>query len=186
MAHPDFEELLAEFNAERVRYLIGGAHAVALHARPRASKDIDIFIDPTRANATRAVTALKRFFSGTAPRYVTVDALMDPDSILQLGVAPVRVNLLSHFATSSFRQAWNRRHVARFGNVSASYIGLEDLIAEKAHWSRPQDLADLVVLLRARDKPRGKGSPPHAGSNLGSSKKRHSKASPSAKRRALK
>ena len=92
MAHPDFEELLAEFDAGQVKYLIGGAHAVALHARPRASKDIDIFIEPTRANAERAVSALARFFGGTAPRYVTVEALLDPDSILQLGVAPVRVD----------------------------------------------------------------------------------------------
>jgi len=154
MAHPDFEELLAEFNTERVRYLIGGAHAVALHARPRASKDIDIFIDPTPANAKRAIAALTRFFGGTAPRYVTVEALLDPDSILQLGVAPVRIDLLSHFKTMPFREAWKKKQVAQFGKVSANFIGLEDLISEKSHWSRPQDLADVAVLQRARAKGR--------------------------------
>jgi len=156
MAHPDFEELLAEFNTARVRYLIGGAHAVALHSRPRASKDIDVFIDPTPANAKRAMLALTRFFGGTAPRYVTVEALLDPDSILQLGVAPVRVDLLSHFRTLRFREAWKGRCVAQFGKVSANFIGLDDLIAEKSHWSRPQDLADVAVLQRAR----AKGRPP--------------------------
>ena len=160
MAHPDFEELLAEFNAERVRYLIGGAHAVALHARPRASKDIDLFIEPTRANAERTLSALARFFGGKAPRYVTVDALMDRDSILQLGVAPVRVDLLSHLKTLPFREAWKKRHVARFGHIRANYLGLDDLIAEKAHWSRPQDLADLVVLRRAHSKVKGQESTP--------------------------
>lgn len=150
MSYPDFEELLAEFNAERVRYLIGGAHAVALHARPRASKDIDIFVEPTRANAERAVSALTRFFGGTAPRYVSVDSLLDPHSILQLGVAPVRVDLLSHLATVQFREAWKRRKVARYGCVQASFVGLLDLIAEKTHWGRPQDLADLVVLRRVQ------------------------------------
>lgn len=154
MAHPDFEELLAEFNTEHVRYLIGGAHAVALYSRPRASKDIDIFIDPTPANAKRAVTALTRFFGGTAPRYVTVEALLDPDGIVQLGVAPVRVDLLSHFKTLSFREAWKKRQVARFGKAPANYVGLDDLIAEKSYWSRPQDLADVVVLERARAKVR--------------------------------
>jgi hypothetical protein len=53
MTHPDFEELLSEFNAAGARYLIGGAHALAFHARPRASKDLDIYIDPTRVNAKR-------------------------------------------------------------------------------------------------------------------------------------
>ena len=121
MAHPDFEELLAEFNDEHVKYLIGGAHAVALHARPRASKDIDIFIEPTRANAKRTVSALTHFFGGTAPQYITVDALLNPDTILQLGVAPVRVNLSSHLATVPFHKAWKKKIVALL-------VGLEPTI----------------------------------------------------------
>ena len=154
MASPDFEELLAEFNAHRVRYLIGGAHAVALHARPRASKDLDIYIDPTPANARRTIQALADFFGGSAPKYVTLEALLDPDSILQLGVAPVRVDLLSHFATMSFRKAWAARRPASFGSVPANYLGLVELIAEKQHFGRPQDIADLLVLRRARARAR--------------------------------
>ena len=134
MAHPDFEELLAEFNARRVRYLIGGAHAVALHARPRASKDLDVYIDPTVANVRRAIHALADFFGGSAPKYVTVEALLDRHTILQLGVAPVRVDLLSHFATLSFRQAWAARTPGHFGTVPANYLGLVELIAEKQHF----------------------------------------------------
>lgn len=150
MAHPDFEELLVEFNAARVRYLIGGAHALALHARPRASKDLDVYIDPTLPNATRLISALRKFFGGKVPRYVDVQSLLDPDTIIQLGVAPVRVDLLSHLATTSFRQAWKRRTRGKFGVVPASFIGLSDLIAEKQFFARPQDLVDLVVLKRAR------------------------------------
>ena len=155
MAHPDFEELLAEFNVGHVRYLIAGAHAVALHARPRASKDLDLYIDPSVSNATRAVKALAHFFGGLAPQDITIEALLDPHSILQLGVAPVRVDLLSHLATVTFRMAWSRRETARFGSVQANFLGLEDLIAEKQHWSRPQDLADLVSLRRALGAARG-------------------------------
>jgi hypothetical protein len=153
MAHPDFEELLAEFNSHRVRYLIGGAHAVALHARPRASKDLDVYLDPTPANASRVLRALTAFFGGTAPQYVTVEALLDPHSILQLGVAPVRVDLLSHFATVTFRKAWAGRKSARFGKVPANFLGLDELIAEKKHWNRPQDAADLAVLRRVPKRP---------------------------------
>ncbi len=123
MAHPDYEEFVAALNAHGVRYLIGGAHAVAFHARPRASKDIDIFIDPSLANARRALAALADFFGGAAPRYVTVETLRDPDTTVQLGVAPVRIDLLSSLAGErAFRTAWKRRVDARFGSVPAHYL----------------------------------------------------------------
>jgi hypothetical protein len=66
----DFEELLASLNDANVKYLIGGAHALALHARPRATKDLDLFIDPTKTNARRLISALTVFF-GTAPPQAT-------------------------------------------------------------------------------------------------------------------
>jgi hypothetical protein len=150
MAHPDFEELLASFNGARVRYLIGGAHALALHARPRASKDLDLFVDPAPANVRRALVALRLFFGGRLPPGVDARSLGDPGTIVQLGVAPVRVDILSHFATTTFSAAWRRKVRARFGDVPASFVGLEDLMNEKKHFARPQDLADLAVLERAR------------------------------------
>lgn len=149
MKYPDFEELLDEFNAESVKYLVGGAHAVAFYARPRATKDLDVFLQPTQANARRAVRALGQFFGGKPPRFVTVDSLLDPNTIIQLGVAPVRVDLLSHLATISFSEAWTRRVDANFGRVPCHFLGMNDLIAEKEHFARPQDLADLVSLRRA-------------------------------------
>ncbi len=142
----DFEELLESFNDAGVKYLIGGAHALALHARPRATKDLDVFIDPTKANARRLLVALGKFFGGSPPSYVTVEALLDPDTIIQLGVAPVRVDILSAFGTLTFRQAWKHRCRAAFGSVSASYLSREHLIAEKLHFDRPQDRADVASL----------------------------------------
>lgn len=142
----DFEELLESFNARRVRYLIGGAHALALHARPRATKDLDLFVAPTRVNATRVVKALSDFFGGTTPSYVSVEALLDPKLIVQLGVAPVRVDILSHFGTLTFADAWRTRVDAKFGSVDAHYIGREQLIAEKVFFDRPQDRADVAIL----------------------------------------
>jgi hypothetical protein len=144
----DFEELLASFNAASVRYLVGGAHALALHARPRATKDLDLFVDPTKANSQRVLKALRGFFGGAAPSYVSVEALLDADTILQLGVAPVRVDILSSLATTTFRRAYNRRVQAMFGSVPASYLSRDDLIAEKRHFDRPQDRADVEALLR--------------------------------------
>jgi hypothetical protein len=142
----DFEELLESLNASRVRYLIGGAHALALHARPRATKDLDLFVAPTRANAERFIKALSNFFGGSAPSYVTVETLLDPKLIVQLGVAPVRVDVLSHFGTLTFAHAWRTRVDSRFGSVDAHYLGREQLIAEKTFFDRPQDRADVAAL----------------------------------------
>jgi hypothetical protein len=142
----DFEELLESLNARRVRYLIGGAHALAFHARPRATKDLDLFVAPTRANAARFIDALADFFGGKAPSYVSIQTLLDPSLIVQLGVAPVRVDVLSHFGTLTFAEAWRTRVDAKFGSVDAHYLGREQLIAEKTFFDRPQDRADVAAL----------------------------------------
>jgi hypothetical protein len=148
--YPDFEELLAALNSAGAEYLIGGAHAVAFHARPRATKDLDLYLGPGRRNARRVVRAIANFFGGTAPSYVSIDNLADPSAIIQLGVAPVRVDLLPRLFTTDFETAWKRRVRAPFGEVPANYLGLADLMAEKRHFARAQDLADLEQLERAR------------------------------------
>ena len=149
MAHPDYEEFLASFNAHGVRYLVVGAHALALHARPRATKDLDLVIAPSKANARRVLAAIGDFFGGMAPKYVTVEELRNPKTIVQLGVAPVRIDILSGLATTTFTKAFNRRVESRFGRVTVPFISAEDLRAEKQHWSRAQDLADIESLDRA-------------------------------------
>jgi hypothetical protein len=94
--------------------------------------------------------ALSAFFGGTAPSYVTEESVLDPNIVIQLGVAPVRVDILSHFATITFRQAWKERYDAAFGNVPAHFLGRDHLIAEKQHGNRLQDRADLQSLRKSR------------------------------------
>jgi hypothetical protein len=149
----DFEELLASLNAAGVRYIVGGAHALAYHARPRATKDLDVFVDPTKANARRTIRAIQAFFGGTAPSYVSESALLDPDTIIQLGVAPLRIDLLSAFGTMDFKQAWRASVKAHFGQVETRYLSREHLIAEKLHFRRAQDLADVRALRRVAPAP---------------------------------
>lgn len=146
----DYEEFIAALDANKVRYLVVGAHAVALHARPRATKDLDILIDPTLTNARRVLATLRDFFGGTDLGY-TVSDILDPNVILQLGVAPVRIDLFSNVAgCSDFKAVWRNRVRAPFGAVEACYLGLEDLIRTKQATGRPQDRADLRVLQKAR------------------------------------
>lgn len=150
MAYPDFEEFIGALNARGVRYLLVGAHAVAFHARPRATKDLDIYVEPTRANAKRLRAALSDFFGGSPPGYADSD-LLDPAFVIQLGVAPVRIDILSGLeGVESFSKAWRRRVEGPFGPVNAHYLALDDLIAAKAAADRPQDRSDLVTLRRAQ------------------------------------
>jgi hypothetical protein len=153
MASRDYEEFIAALNAHGARYLVVGAHAVAFHARPRATKDLDILIDPAPANARRALAALQDFFGGADLGY-SVEDVTDPQWIIQLGVAPVRIDLISEIpGLASFEAAWRKRVSARFGSVPTYYIGLDELIRAKEAARRPQDRADLRILARARSGP---------------------------------
>lgn len=151
MASRDYEKFIGALNNHGVRYLIVGAHAVAFHARPHATKDLDILLDPTPANARKALAALKDFFGGTNLGY-RVEDLTDPQWIIQLGVAPVRIDLLSQLpGCPSFQAAWKNRIEARFGAVVAYYLGLDDLIRAKEAAGRAQDRADARILRQAKD-----------------------------------
>ena len=153
MASRDYEEFIAALNRHGVRYLVIGAHAVAFYARPRATKDLDILLDPTPTNARRTLAALRDFFGG-ADLGLRVGDLADPRWIIQLGVAPVRIDLLSGVpGCPSFGGAWGNRVQARFGAVKAYYLGLEDLVRAKEAAGRAQDQADVRFLRRAKDQP---------------------------------
>lgn len=151
MLYPAFEEFIESLNVHRVRYLIIGGYAVAFHARPRATKDIDVLVDRTVANARRVIRALAEFLGPPDPD-VSVEQLTNPRTLVVLGVSPVRIDILTSIdGVTSFAFAWKRRVQGRFGRALANYIALDDLIAAKAATpaSRLQDKADLAVLQRA-------------------------------------
>ncbi|MFA6242454.1 MAG: nucleotidyltransferase [Candidatus Hydrogenedentales bacterium] len=158
MAFQDYEEFIDALNVHGARYLIVGAHAVAYHARPRATKDLDILIEATAKNARKVLQSLKAFFGGAELDY-TVEDLLSPQWVVQLGVAPVRIDLLSGISgLDSFETLWKRRVDAQFGTVSAHYLGLDDLIESKVATGRMQDRADVGHLRRAKRAKADKGS----------------------------
>ena len=148
MTFPDFEEFIESLNAHGVRYLVVGGYAVGFHARPRATKDIDFLIDRSAANAARVRRALRDFL-GASAKSITLAKLRHPRTLIVLGVAPVRIDLLTSVdGISSFRAAWKCRVDATYGKTPAHFVSFEDLMASKAAARRPQDLADLAVLRR--------------------------------------
>jgi hypothetical protein len=131
-----------------VEFLVVGGYAVAFHAKPRFTKDIDIWVRRTTKNATSLLAALDEFgFGGLG---LTVEDFTKEGSIIQLGVAPNRIDLLTSVSGLDFDAAWENRALGKFGERDVPYISKEDLIANKESVGRPQDALDVAWLRRAK------------------------------------
>ena len=136
----DFEDMLEAFEKHKVRYLIIGGLAFTYHVKPRYTKDMDLWIDPERENVDRANLALEEFGS----RFL-LDADR-PGEILQLGVAPNRIDLLRDIKGARFETAWTKRIRAPFGRVKANWIDIDSLIRIKSRLEGPRHQEDLRLL----------------------------------------
>ncbi|HSD46744.1 MAG TPA: DUF6036 family nucleotidyltransferase [Pyrinomonadaceae bacterium] len=142
--YPDFKELLLAFNAHHVEYLIVGAHALAAHGHVRATKDLDLWVRPDASNAQRVVEALSDF--GAPVRDLTTDDLSRKETILQIGVPPLRIDVITNIDGVEFTEAWPQRLETLFGGVPAYVISRQHLIQNKKAAARLQDLADVQQL----------------------------------------
>jgi hypothetical protein len=142
----DFRDLLAEFNACAVEYLVVGAHALAAHGHVRATKDLDLWVRPERANARRVLTALERF--GAPLSGLTESDLSGPGLIFQIGIPPVRVDVVTSIDGVDFSEAWVARMQSRFADQPAHVLSRQHLIQNKRASGRTQDLADVEWLER--------------------------------------
>ncbi len=142
----DFEDILDLFHRHEVRYLIVGGLAFIFHAKPRYTKDMDLWIDPESDNVRRANLALTEFGS---PELMSVD---EPGEVLQLGVAPNRIDLLRDVGALSFAEVWPRRIVSHYGRANANWIDLDSLLAIKSAIDHPRHQEDARVLKDVRDR----------------------------------
>jgi predicted nucleotidyltransferase len=140
-------EVLAAFVDGGVRFLVVGGHAVSLHARPRATKDLDLWLDARAENIVRACAALAAF---GAPAPIVEDLrAAEPDEIVWMGRAPARIDLLQSIPGVTFASAWRRRVMFDLEGTSVPFIGILDLVANKRAVGRPQDRRDVRSLERA-------------------------------------
>ena len=150
MVFRDFEEFIACLNAERVRFMVVGGYAVGFHGHPRATKDLDILVEPKSDNAKRVLRAMAAFL-GSSPRGVTETKLTNPRTLIVLGVAPIRIDVLTSISgIPSFDAAYRKRSRGSFGEVPANYLCLADLMRAKRASGRLQDLADVEALEKVR------------------------------------
>ena len=142
----DFEDLLELLDKHRVRYLIIGGLAFIYHAKPRYTKDMDLWLDSDPDNVKRANIALSEFGS---PQLIDPD---NDDEILQLGAGPNRIDLLRETVDLEFAEAWDRRIEGTYGRAQANWIDLDSLIAIKSRIDHPRHREDVRILRLVRDR----------------------------------
>lgn len=149
----DFRDLLVELADEGARFLVVGGYAVAAHGHPRATKDIDVWVEPTAANAKRVYAALARFGAPMDQFAVSVDDFERYDGVLQLGVPPLRIDILTRIGGVTFTDAWDARLELDLDGRKIPVLGRRSLIDNKKFTGRTQDLADVEALERAPKSP---------------------------------
>lgn len=141
---PDLADFVQELSRHGVAYMIVGGHAVGFHSRPRATKDLDVWIQPTDANRRRVVEALASY---GAPEEIGNRVLeAKPNEIVWFGRPPNRVDLLQELPGVDFQEAETRTVQVESGEVKVPIIGIEDLIRNKERVGRDQDRVDAKVL----------------------------------------
>jgi hypothetical protein len=140
----DFSELLLAFNAHHVEYLLVGAHALAVYGHVRATKDVDVWIRPDSENARRVLQALSDF--GAPLGDLNQDDLSTPGTIFQIGVPPIRIDIITAIDGVEFAEAWPDSLKTSFGGVPVFVISRHHLITKKKTSARLQDLADVEQL----------------------------------------
>ena len=148
----DYQDLLRLLNRHGVKYCIVGSFALAFYARPRFTKDLDIFVAADPVNAAKIIEALNDF--GFSSLKLQAKDFMRKGRIVQLGYEPVRVDILTSIDGCVFDAVWRTRKTGCYGDQRAYFIGLESFIKNKKASNRLQDKADLEILLRIRKKRR--------------------------------
>jgi hypothetical protein len=141
---PDRREFIELLNARDVRYVIVGAFALAHHGHPRYTGDIDFFVEPSAQNAERLSQVLQEF--GFANIGVAEEDFTSEDQVVQLGVDPHRMDLMTSISGVAFEEAWNTREYGNLDGLQVPFISKELLKRNKAAVGRKQDLADLDYL----------------------------------------
>lgn len=140
----DFVEMLSALSEAGAEYLVVGAHALAAHGHPRATGDLDLWVRADAANARRVLDALGRF--GSPLLDLSEADLAREGTVFQIGVPPVRVDILTSVSGVTFDEAWPRRTTVALAGLEVGVIGREDLIRNKRATGRAQDLLDAARL----------------------------------------
>ncbi len=142
----DYKEFFELLHEEKVKYLIVGAYAVSFHSDPRYTGDIDILIEKSPTNAKKVFNVVCKF--GFANVGIEEEDFLKDDMIIQLGFAPLRIDIITGVDNVVFQDAWKRRVSASYGNLSVWYISKNDLLLSKKSSTRKRDILDVEMLTK--------------------------------------
>lgn len=146
----DYEDLFKTLNAHKIRYLVVGGYAAMYYTQPRYTKDVDVWIIPELNDAQRVYEALKDY--GAPLKGMSPEDFTDKKMIFQIGVAPIRVDIMIDVPGIDYERAWKNRKRNRFGKTPINIMGLDELIRVKKRTGRDTDMIDVEKLLRRRKK----------------------------------
>ena len=147
---PDFDEFIGSLIAHGVEFLVVGAYALAFHGAPRFTGDLDILVRPAIDNAARLLTALEAF--GFPLTDLSPEAISDRRRMLQMGVPPVQIHVMSAISGVEWDEAWSDRVEGSLGSNRVQFLGRETFLRNKRAAGRPKDLADIDALEPGRDR----------------------------------
>ena len=146
MLHRDFRELLSAFSDAEVEYLLVGAYALAAHGFVRATNDLVLWVRPSPENARRVHGALLAF--GAPNDRFSIQDFVQPDMVVQLGVPPARIDILTSISGVDFTAAWNARQSIDLDGITVPALCLAHMTANKRASGRDQDMLDLKWIER--------------------------------------
>jgi hypothetical protein len=146
---PDFDEFIGYLTAHGVEFIVVGAYALAYHGAPRFTGDLDVLIRPTLENATRLLAALRAF--GFPSVDLTPEMVADRRKLLEMGLPPVQIHVMSTISGVEWNEAWDDRVQAPFGTHTVALLGRRTFIQNKRAAGRPKDLADIDALASGTD-----------------------------------
>jgi len=145
----DFSDLLRIFNDNNVKYLVIGGYAVTQYTEPRFTKDLDLWVSTDASNAAAVYKALREFGAPLAD--MTEADFAEDGYFYQMGVPPVRVDIMMGIPGVQFAEAWERRVKVDFDDLPVFFISRQDLITAKRTSGRPQDLIDADSLSQVEE-----------------------------------
>jgi predicted nucleotidyltransferase len=140
----DYKDILSALSAEKVKFLLVGAYALAVHGYPRATLDIDLWIWPDSGNATAVLRALTRF--GAPLDNLSIEDFKTEDLVLQIGVAPRRIAIITSLDGLNFNEAFDHAKTVKIEDITVHVLSIEDMIINKRATGRTKDLADAEML----------------------------------------
>lgn len=139
----DYKDIIVLFNKHNVQFIIADAYAMSKVGYSRSTYDIDLWINKTRKNAINIFNALDEF---GVPFKIDPDDFLAPNSVLQIGIEPNRIDILTDIDGLTFDEAWKNKELVEFDEIKAFSLEIHDIIKNKTASNRAKDKLDLVQL----------------------------------------